>query len=79
MRDNRWIKASDRAEYPPIGHHTLIGDGRGSALVGLDGAIRWLCVPRFDSPPLLRGLLDHHRGGHFTLTVDHLAAARQTR
>lgn len=73
-----WIDIVGRAEYPPIGHHSLIGDGRGSALVGLDGAIRWLCVPRFDSPPLLRGLLDHHRGGHFTLTLDRLAAARQT-
>ncbi|MBD2892544.1 Trehalase [Actinomadura sp. RB99] len=55
----------------------LIGDGTTAALVGSDGWITWLCLPRFDSDPLLCGLLDHERGGHFALTVDGLREARQ--
>ncbi|MER6618532.1 glycoside hydrolase family 15 protein [Streptomyces xantholiticus] len=53
--------------YLPIADHGLIGDGRGSALVGRDGAISFMCVPRFDSPPLFCALLDRHRGGRFLI------------
>jgi Domain of unknown function (DUF5911) len=41
----------------------LIGDGTTSALVGLDGSVVWLCIPRFDSEPVFSGLLDHAKGG----------------
>ena len=47
------------------------------ALVGLDGGIYWLCLPRFDSEPVFCGLLDRDRGGHFTITPDGLTEARQ--
>ncbi|UBU12601.1 glycoside hydrolase family 15 protein [Nonomuraea gerenzanensis] len=62
--------------YLPLEDHGLIGDGATAALVGLDGSIPWLCLPDFDSEPLLCGLLDHERGGHFTVTIEELQEAR---
>jgi GH15 family glucan-1,4-alpha-glucosidase len=55
----------------------LIGDGTTSALVGLDGSIPWLCLPRFDSEPLFCSLLDGARGGSFTVAPDDVVEARQ--
>jgi hypothetical protein len=36
---------------------SLIADGERGALVGPDGAISWLCAPRWDSPAVFSGLL----------------------
>jgi GH15 family glucan-1,4-alpha-glucosidase len=55
----------------------LIGDGTTSALVGLDGSVVWLCLPRFDSEPLFCGLLDATQGGRFVVAPDDLIEARQ--
>jgi len=66
-----------REGYPPLEDLGLIGDGTTAALVGLDGSIPWMCLPHFDSEPLLCGLLDHERGGRFTLAVEGLREARQ--
>jgi GH15 family glucan-1,4-alpha-glucosidase len=55
----------------------LIGDGTTSALVGLDGSVPWLCLPRFDSEPLFCGLLDDAKGGCFTVAPDEVVEARQ--
>lgn len=63
--------------YPLIEDHGLIGDGVTAALVGRDGAIRWLCLPRFDSPPVFCGILDKARGGAFTVAPEGLTESRQ--
>ena len=54
----------------------MIGDGSTAALVGRDGRVAWLCVPRFDSDPLFCSILDRERGGSFLLAPDRLVDAR---
>jgi alpha,alpha-trehalase len=66
-----------RDDYLTLEDLGLIGDGTTSALVGLDGSVVWLCVPRFDSEPVFCGLLDHAKGGHFTVAPDDVVEARQ--
>src|SRR5262245_12380228 len=63
--------------YLPIEDHGLIGDGATAALVGRDGAISWMCAPRFDSPPVFCRILDARRGGAFTLAPEGLIESRQ--
>src|SRR5574338_1091689 len=63
--------------YLPIEDHGLIGDGATAALVGRDGRIVWLCLPRFDSPALFCSLLDAARGGYFAVTPEDLQESRQ--
>src|SRR5262245_49179014 len=63
--------------YPPLADVGLIGDGATAALVDLSGSIRWMCVPSYDSEPLFAALLDHARGGEFSVTPDGLVEGRQ--
>jgi GH15 family glucan-1,4-alpha-glucosidase len=60
-----------------IEDHGLIGDGTTAGLVGRDGAIPWLCVPRFDAPPLFCRILDLERGGAVTVAPTELVASGQ--
>ncbi|MEJ7838927.1 MAG: glycoside hydrolase family 15 protein [Thermomicrobiales bacterium] len=62
--------------YLPIEDHGLIGDGATAALVGRDGAISWLCVPRFDKVPIFSSILDRDRGGAFRVEAGVVLGAR---
>ncbi|WP_416484097.1 glycoside hydrolase family 15 protein [Streptomyces sp. CL12] len=66
-----------RDGYLPLEDLGLIGDGTTAALVGLDGSIPWMCLPRFDSDAVFCALLDQARGGHFTVAPEDLVEARQ--
>lgn len=74
---NMWKSLKRIDGYLPIEDHGLIGDGATAALVGRDGGLSWLCVPRFDSPPLFCSLLDAARGGDFTVRPEGLLESRQ--
>ncbi|HWV35272.1 MAG TPA: glycoside hydrolase family 15 protein [Thermomicrobiales bacterium] len=62
--------------YLPIEDYGLIGNGTTAALVGLDGSIPWLCIPRFDSVPIFSSILDSKIGGQFRIEAGAIHGAR---
>ncbi len=54
----------------PIEDYAVIGDGQSAALVARDGAIDWLCWPRFDSEACFAALLGSEQNGHFRIGPD---------
>jgi GH15 family glucan-1,4-alpha-glucosidase len=60
-----------------IEDYAVIGDTRTAALVGRDGSIDWLCVPRFDSAACFAALLGDDSHGRWRLAPT--APVRATR
>src|SRR3982751_5415256 len=60
-----------------IEDYALIGDCHTAALVGTDGCVDWLCVPRFDSGACFAALLGDESHGHWQLAP--AAGGRATR
>ncbi|MEU4087220.1 glycoside hydrolase family 15 protein [Streptomyces aureus] len=53
-----------------IEDYALIGDEQTAALVGRDGSVDWLCLPRFDSAACFAALLGDEDNGHWRIAPE---------
>ncbi len=53
--------------YQAIDDYGIVGDLHTAALIGKNGSIDWLPVPRFDSPSVFGAILDDRKGGFFRI------------
>jgi len=77
MTDDLGFPCSQSAT--PIGDYALLGDTRTAALVSSDGAIDWLCVPRFDGEPIFGRLVGGPHAGSFRVGPTEPAAVIERR
>jgi GH15 family glucan-1,4-alpha-glucosidase len=54
--------AAAPSPFPPIADFGFLSNCHTGALIAADGAVGWLCVPRFDSPSVFGTLLDRGAG-----------------
>lgn len=60
---------------PRIEDYAMIGDLHTAALVGTNGSVDWLCVPRFDSPACFAALVGSPENGHWRIAPVGVARA----
>jgi GH15 family glucan-1,4-alpha-glucosidase len=53
-----------------IEDYAMIGDLHTAALIGRDGSLDWLCLPRFDSPACFAALLGDEENGRWLIAPD---------
>jgi GH15 family glucan-1,4-alpha-glucosidase len=59
---DRRQSAAMPSPFPPIESYAFLSDCHTGALVAPDGAVGWMCVPRFDAPSVFSTLLDREAG-----------------